>query len=180
MTKNAIAVEIPFMTPTVSLSASIVAPMATAPQHALPLKLAALNVPSSSNGTIIILSINQTSQSVLSLISKDPALTPLLQLMESIHVPCAVTSTMLPLLVPETKFSHILYKVVTPYNPIAWQHSLVNLVHDITYGSPIGSPPPLQETFIIPNNLVSALNKPDYVSNSLADEVSSGWSFLNC
>ena len=89
---------------------------------------------------------------------------------------------MLPPLVPETKSSRILYKVVTPYNHVAWQCSLIrtgllscylNLVHDIAYGSPIGSPPPLRETFI-PDNLVSALNKQDYVSASLADKVSSG------
>ena len=93
------------MTPTVSLSASIVAPTAIAPQYALPLKPATPNIPSLLNGAIITLSTNQTSQFVLSSISKDPALTPLLQLMESIHVPCMVTSIMLRPLVPKTKFS---------------------------------------------------------------------------
>jgi hypothetical protein len=51
-------------------------------------------------------------------------------------------------------------RVVTPYKPYAWEralhecnlrHKYPNLIHNLIYGSPIGSPPPLSRTFIPPN-----------------------------
>jgi hypothetical protein len=52
-------------------------------------------------------------------------------------------------------------------------HLFPNLVHDLTYGSPIGSPPPLTYSFI-PDNLASANLNPKYITNDLASEVASG------
>ena len=98
------------------------------------------------------------------------------------HVPCALTPNMGPRTAPETDFSDILYKVVTPYNPQAWQLALheaditllyPNLVHDLIHGSPIGNPPPLRYTFI-PNNLTSANIQPEYITNLITAEVMAG------
>ena len=59
-----------------------------------------------------------------------------------------------------TFFSDILYIHMTPYIPSAWLTALSsekllvsfpNPVHDITYGSPIGNPPPLSDCFLPPN-----------------------------
>jgi len=74
----------------------------------------------------------------------------------------------------------VLYIHTTPYIPAAWQDALSssrlllhfpNLVHDITYGSPIGNPPPLSKTFL-PPNLASALIHPEIIEQELLDEVS--------
>ena len=71
---------------------------------------------------------------------------------------------------------------MTPYIPGAWKQALAdayltsafpNLVHDITYGSLIGNPPPLLHTFI-PKNLASATLLPDIIENELLNETSSG------
>ena len=114
--------------------------------------------------------------------SRDHALTLLPVHTVTIPVLSAVSNIMHPLHVPKTKLSRILYKTITPYNPVSWQHALIecnllshypNLICDIRYGSPIGNPPRLSETFI-PNNLASALNNPDFVFSSLAEETASG------
>ena len=55
----------------------------------------------------------------------------------------------------ETSLLLVLYKAITPYKPDGWRwalssagltHKFPNLVHDITYGAPIGNPPPLTHT----------------------------------
>src|SRR5882724_8037142 len=97
---------------------------------------------------------------------------------------CALqlTPNMGPRTAPETDFSDILYKVVTPYNPQAWQLALhkaditllyPNLVHDLTHGSPISNPLLLWYTFI-PNNLTSANIHPEYITNLITAEVAAG------
>src|SRR5882672_4068969 len=67
-----------------------------------------------------------------------------------------------------------------PYNPDAWQAALAsakllsafpNLVHDLTYGSPIGNPPLLSKNFL-PNNLPSANIHPVLIHQELLSEVS--------
>jgi hypothetical protein len=72
-----------------------------------------------------------------------------------------------------------LQRVITPYVYSAWENALSaaklslkypNLVHDLRYGSPIGNPPPLTETFI-PPNMPSAYQFPSIISSSLAEEV---------
>ena len=76
----------------------------------------------------------------------------------------------------------ILYIVVTPYVPGAWKQALadayltsafLNLVHDITFGSPISNLPPLLHTFI-PKNLMSATLLPDIIENEQLNETASG------
>jgi len=44
------------------------------------------------------------------------------------------------------------------------------LVNDITFGSPIGNPPPLRHTFI-PGNLPSALSFPDIIDKEISSEL---------
>jgi len=80
---------------------------------------------------------------------------------------------------PGTSLSDVLYIHTTPYNPKAWLTALCssnlissfpNLVHDITYGSPIGNPPPLLRSFL-PANLPSALVHPELIDAELLAEV---------
>src|SRR5882724_10010176 len=75
-------------------------------------------------------------------------------------VPCVVTPIMVWEDGPIIDLNHVFYICMSPYNATAWQHALSdakllskypNLVHNITYGSPISSPPPLSHTFIPPN-----------------------------
>ena len=124
----------------------------------------------------------ESNLSVSCSMSRDHALTLLPVHTVTIPVLSAVTNIMRPPHVPETKSSRILYKTITPYNPFSWKHGLIecnllshypNLICDIKYGSPIGNPPHLSETFI-PNNLASVLNNPDFVFSSLAEETASG------
>src|SRR5882672_11783766 len=70
----------------------------------------------------------------------------------NIPVPSAVTHVTALVSAPETSLSDVLYIHTTPYNPKAWLTALSssnlissfpNLVHNLTYGSPIGNPPPL-------------------------------------
>jgi len=83
---------------------------------------------------------------------------------------------------PETDPNGILYKIVTPYVPEAWRLALLdagltlrypNLVHDLSFGSPIGNPPPIEHTFI-PDNLPSAKIQPEYITNLINEEVAAG------
>src|SRR5882724_3946462 len=102
--------------------------------------------------------------------------------MEVISVPNVATAATPHATVLETKSKYILYKIVTPYYVMAWHlalqhadllHLFPNLVHDLTYGSPIGNLPPLSHTFI-PNNLGSANIDPAYMDSFLEEEVTSG------
>ena len=65
---------------------------------------------------------------------------------------CAVTAAMGPNIAPKTDLNKILYIHTSPYNPMAWRDALINcnlcssfpnLIHNLTYGSPIENPPPL-------------------------------------
>ncbi|SJK98561.1 uncharacterized protein ARMOST_01829 [Armillaria ostoyae] len=98
--------------------------------------------------------------------------------MEPTSVPCAQTLTTerRSALVTEA------HKVVTPYNAEEWERALKkynlsqkypNLVFDLTYGSPIGDPPPLHSTFI-PPNMPSTLENPEIIEKYLADEIAAG------
>jgi hypothetical protein len=97
--------------------------------------------------------------------------------------PYAVIMGTRPGFAPEISLSHqVLYKVISPYQPSMWQLALhdanihthyPNLVHDLTYESPIGNPPRLEQTFILPN-LPSAKLNPIYILHSLSEEVASG------
>ena len=80
---------------------------------------------------------------------------------------------------PGTDLAKILYKVVTPYISSAWRqalfdanitHKYPNLVHDLSFGSPIGNLPPIDFTFI-PNNLPSTNIQPEYITNLITEEV---------
>src|SRR5882724_10109443 len=66
-----------------------------------------------------------------------------------------------------------------PYKPATWLVALSssnllsafpNLVHDLTYGSPIGNPPPLSKHFL-PPNLSSANIHPILIEQELCAEV---------
>src|SRR5882724_11401689 len=83
---------------------------------------------------------------------------------------------------PGTDIHHLLNKVVTPYNPKAWHiallqvgliSSFLNLIHDLTYDSPISDPPALSYTFT-PKSLSLADIDPAYMDTFLEEEVSSG------
>ena len=98
------------------------------------------------------------------------------------HAPCAVTPSMGPRTAPAIDISDLLYKVVTPYNPQAWQVALSkaditltypNLIHDLTHGSLISNPLLLWYTFI-PNNLPSANIHPEYITGLITVEVAAG------
>ncbi|KAK7001234.1 hypothetical protein R3P38DRAFT_3284480 [Favolaschia claudopus] len=73
-------------------------------------------------------------------------------------------------------------RVVTPYQPAGWATALrdcnlleryPNLVHDLSFGSPIGNPPTPTFTFIPPNMPSVELN-PAFLDNYLTTEVSAG------
>jgi hypothetical protein len=98
----------------------------------------------------------------------------------SIHAPSAATQTMAHPAAPVTDIKSILYSIPTPYKPEGWRralhkagitHLFPNLVHNLTYSSPIGSPPPLTY-FFTTNNLASANLNPDYISK---ERRSNGW-----
>ena len=90
--------------------------------------------------------------------------------------------TMARVCAPETSLQHTLYIHTTPYKPAAWLAALSssnllssfpNLVHDLTYGSPIGNPPPLSKSFLLPN-LSSANIHPSLIYQELLMEVAAG------
>src|SRR5882672_4210354 len=83
---------------------------------------------------------------------------------------------------PFLTLRNILYIHSTPYNGPAWKHTLCltnlshkfpNLVHDITYGSPIGNPPSLLHTFLPPNLSLANIH-PNLIDLELATEVATG------
>jgi len=94
--------------------------------------------------------------------------------------PYVVTRSMVPTFAPETSLKSILYTHTTPYVPSTWLDTLFtsnlltsfpNLVHDITYGSPIGNLPALSKCFL-PPKLSSANTLPYIIDQELLDEVS--------
>ena len=99
--------------------------------------------------------------------------------MVSTLAPSVVTPIMEPHIAPEIDLAQVLYIHTTPYFPAAWQNALSicnllsffpNLVHDITYGSPISNPPALSRTFL-PPNLASANIHPEIIEQELLDKV---------
>ena len=83
---------------------------------------------------------------------------------------------------PETDLEKILYIQTSPYNPMAWNDALINchqcscflkLMHDLTYGSPIGNLPPLTSMFLL-WNLSSADLHPQLIDQELVTKVAAG------
>ena len=100
--------------------------------------------------------------------------------MACIHAPSVVTPAMGCGTVLETDLSKVLYILPTPYKLAAWLHTLLeagilvsfpNVIHDISYGSPIGNLS-LSSTFL-PHNLASAMLHPEIIDLELNAEVSS-------
>ncbi|PPQ76790.1 hypothetical protein CVT26_001757 [Gymnopilus dilepis] len=112
----------------------------------------------------------------------------------SVHakIPCHTTSTFAPSVAtkttlrvpaPETApLSNELSRITTPYNANEWSRvldecnltsSYPNLVHDLLYGSPIGNPPSISETFI-PDNMPSAHLHPEIIEDFLLEERDAG------
>ena len=96
--------------------------------------------------------------------------------------PSVVVQATEPLTACETELHSVLYKHVTPYIPSAWgsalrianiSHLFPHLVHNLSYGSPIGDPPPLYSTFT-PKNLPSATILTDIIVNEICPELSTG------
>src|SRR5882724_11131757 len=99
--------------------------------------------------------------------------------MVSTSAPSVQTPSMLPSVAPETDLSKILYKVITLYISSAWSQALTNanlknsypnLIHGLSFGSPIGNLPPINYTFI-PDNLPLANIRPEYITNLINEEV---------
>ena len=94
-------------------------------------------------------------------------------------VPFAVTPIMAQACAPETSLQQTLYIHTTPYKPATWLVApslsnllsyFPNLVHDLTYRSPIGNPPPLSKSFL-PPNLSSENIHPGLIDQELCTEV---------
>nr|GAT50782.1 reverse transcriptase [Mycena chlorophos] len=74
------------------------------------------------------------------------------------------------------------YRVVTPYRPAGWARALSecrlldrypNLIHDISFGAPIGNPPRPNFTFI-PDNLKTTELNPSFIDDYISSEVRAG------
>ena len=111
---------------------------------------------------------------------------PLMTTMVPTLAPSAVTQATEPRIAPKTDLRKVLYICSSPYNPTAWCNALINcnishlfpnLVHSLSYGSPIGNPPPLSATFL-PQNLSSANLHPSIINQELLDEVAN--SHMSC
>ena len=104
--------------------------------------------------------------------------------------PCMVNTHALSVLIPsmhplhaqEIDLHKVLYKVVTLYIPTTWNQALLNanlthaypnLIHELSFGSPIGNPPPINFTFT-PKNLSSENIQPEYIMNLINEEIMSG------
>ena len=112
-----------------------------------------------------------------------PAMMRATPCMASTSAPSVPISNTQPLHAPEIDLSSILYKVVTQYISTTWSQALSNvnltdsypnLIHDLSFSSPIGNLPPIDFTFI-PNNLPSAKIQPDYMMRLINKEVAAGY-----
>jgi hypothetical protein len=92
--------------------------------------------------------------------------------------PSATMLTTQHLVALETDYKH----VITPYRVEAWKTALhdlnlqskyPNLIHDLTFGAPIGNPPRLTYTFI-PPNMPSADEHVDMVDEHFSQEFAAG------
>jgi len=106
----------------------------------------------------------------------------LLPIMAATPVPSVATLTTVRVFAQEISLHCTLYIHTTPYNPSAWHAALAssnllslfpNLVHHLTYGSPIRNPPPLSNVFL-PKNLPSANIHPTLINQELQEEVEAG------
>jgi len=106
----------------------------------------------------------------------------LLPIMAATPVPSVAILTMARAFAQEISLHRTLYIHTTPYNPSAWHTALAssnllslfpNLIHDLTYGSPIGNPPPLSKVFL-PKNLPSANIHPTLINQELQAEAEAG------
>ena len=102
--------------------------------------------------------------------------------MAATPVPSVATLTTVRVFAQEISLHCTLYIHTTPYNPSAWHAALAssnllslfpNLLHDLTYGSPIGNPPPLSKKFL-PKNLPSANIHSALIDQELLAEVAAG------
>ena len=93
-------------------------------------------------------------------------------------LPTAVPSVLIHPTVHPDALAIEVHQVITPYKPKAWEEMLLwcnitkkypNLVHDLTYGSPIGNPPFLTCSFI-PKKLHSANDHAEVIYNYLIEE----------
>ena len=133
-------------------SVCIVASKGTRHPCAPLLNLATLNVPSSWCGSSPISRPWMASSSACTLMSGALAsLTPLRDMAHTL-APSVATHIMEPGAALRTDLPKVLYILPTPYKPTTWKLTLFhanlqpcfpNLIHDLTYGSPIGNPPPL-------------------------------------
>jgi len=125
-----------------------------------------------------VLSTKWEWQSVSSSMSKAPAMICLLAILPT-PAPCAGTLPMGPPPAHATELSSVLYLLMTPYIAKGWRDALNNsvltswfpfLVNNISFGSPIGNPPPLHHTFI-PGNLPSALGLPHIIDEEIHSKI---------
>jgi len=132
----------------------------------------------SSTGKTGILSTKREWQSASSSMSKAPAMTHPLGILPTPAL-CAGTPLTEPPPAHATELSSILYILTTPYIAKGWCDALDDsvltsrfpfLVNDISFGSPIGNPPPLHHTFI-PGNLPSALSLPHIIDEEIHSEI---------
>ena len=150
--------------------------------HAKPLSLTTRNAPYLSNGEEANSSPRMPSRSACFSMSVATAMESSLPFTVNISAPCAEMLTMACAPAHTIELHRILYINVTPYIPGAWKQALAdayltssfpNLVHNNTFGSPIGNSPPLLHTFI-PKSLVSATFLPDIIEKELLNETASG------
>jgi len=140
------------------------------------------STPSIVNGKRINSYQNPTKPSVLASMSMHLVPNTHQLLMAPTLVPYAMTATIPHAVAWGIDLSSILYKVIIPYKPDGWRLALAsagltdtfpNLVHNITYGTPIGNPPLLTHMFI-PNNLSSADIDPAYMDSFIQEELDVG------
>src|SRR5882724_6313071 len=158
-------VHIPFETTYGSSFALDVVILGTGQDHVLRSIQANPHIPLSQDGRIInSFQSRPGSRSVSHTMSAHPVVTRTTLCTANTSVPSARTPNTWPLVAPGTDLADILYKIVTPYILAAWSQALSdanliksypNLVHDLSFGSPIGNLPCIEFTFI-PDNLPSA------------------------
>ena len=138
-------------------SASIVASEAIEQPLVPPSYLVAQKGPSLYHGRTIISKWLMAHTSACTSMSETLAPCSLLPIMVPTPVPSVAMLTMAWAFAQEISLHHTLYIHTTPYNPTTWHTALAssnllslfpNLVHDLTYSSPIGNPPPLSKIFL--------------------------------
>jgi len=161
------------------LSASVAGSKVIRPLPAHPSSLADQNAPLLSLGKIIILKLPMGLTSAFTTMLGTLAQCNPLATTESTPALCAVMLATVPWVAPKTSLMNILYIHMTPYIPSAWHTALSsanllstfpNLVHDITFRSPINNPPDLSAC-PLPPNLTSAKIHPKLIDNELLSKV---------